>query len=495
MKCPYCSKEIKDTASFCGYCGKSVKEAFSERLEDKIPPAVDLKPVAPVIVEDKIPPAIDLKPVAPVIVEDKISPAVDLKPVAPVFAREKSYDASPQNFSIQNGLKQDGSNWDGLNQDRLNQDGLKQNGANWDRANRNEAPEYLSRPQRPKKKHGVLKVLLIIFLLAAVGGAGAVGFLIYNESIDIPDINPMDLIDTLLENTIYRNRVGDKNTVDVIEPDTGVLAAGNETEDTETVKSSHNSEWIDLFGGLFISVDDQAEVWADEINRPFAESAKRIVSHTDFSAIIITTDDTGGMTNRDYAAEYFNQFLRANQEHEQLFENCVLVLINVNSHDFYAVARGEAASVYNWDNFSDQLSPYLLSGDYETVVIELLEHRRNPANETAEDEEPDQTVSDSQQAGNDSSDYIYPSDSRYISGAELDQMSRQEIMLARNELYARHGYNFQDESIRDYFLSKSWYHPASGLNASTFDESVFNQYEKGNLETIIDYERQKGWRQ
>ena len=477
MKCPYCSKEIKDTASFCGYCGKSVKEAFSERLEDKIPPAVDLKPVAPVIVEDKI------------------SPAVDLKPVAPIFAHEKSYDASPQNFSIQNGLKQDGSNWDGLNQDRLNQDGLKQNGANWDRANRNEAPEYLSRPQRPKKKHGVLKVLLIIFLLAAVGGAGAVGFLIYNESIDIPDINPMDLIDTLLENTIYRNRVGDKNTVDVIEPDTGVLAAGNETEDTETVKSSHNSEWIDLFGGLFISVDDQAEVWADEINRPFAESAKRIVSHTDFSAIIITTDDTGGMTNRDYAAEYFNQFLRANQEHEQLFENCVLVLINVNSHDFYAVARGEAASVYNWDNFSDQLSPYLLSGDYETVVIELLEHRRNPANETAEDEEPDQTVSDSQQAGNDSSDYIYPSDSRYISGAELDQMSRQEIMLARNELYARHGYNFQDESIRDYFLSKSWYHPVSGLNVSTFDESVFNQYEKGNLEAIIDYERQKGWRQ
>ena len=337
MKCPYCAKEIKDTASFCGYCGKSVKEVFSAKLEDTVPPAVDLKPVPPIV------------------------------------AREKSYDASPQNFSIQNSLKQDGSNSD--------------------RSNRNEAPDYLSHPQHPKKKHGVLRVLLIIFMLAVIGGIGAVGFLIYNESIDISDINPMDLIDTLLENVIYRNRVGDKSTVDVIESDTDALAAGNETEDTETVKSSHNSEWIDLFRGIFISVDDQAEVWTDEMNRPFAESAKRIASHTDFSAIIVTTDDTDGMTNRDYAAEYFNQFPRVDQEHEQLFENCVLVLINVNSHDFYAVARGEATSVYNWDDFSDQLSAYLLSGDYETVVIELLEHRMNPTNETAEDEESDQTVS------------------------------------------------------------------------------------------------------
>ena len=36
--------------------------------------------------------------------------------------------------------------------------------------------------------------------------------------------------------------------------------------------------------------------------------------------------------------------------------------------------------------------------------------------------------------------------------------------------------------------------PVDGLNASTFDTSVFNAYEQANLETILAYEREMGWR-
>ena len=91
-------------------------------------------------------------------------------------------------------------------------------------------------------------------------------------------------------------------------------------------------------------------------------------------------------------------------------------------------------------------------------------------------------------------DYLFPTDSQYITNADLDNFTQQEIVLLRNEIYARHGCNFQDETIRNYFLSKSWYHPVEGLNASTFSSTLFNDYESANVDTILAYERAKGWR-
>lgn len=91
-------------------------------------------------------------------------------------------------------------------------------------------------------------------------------------------------------------------------------------------------------------------------------------------------------------------------------------------------------------------------------------------------------------------DYLFPTDSQYITNADLDNFTQQEIVLLRNEIYARHGCNFQDETIRNYFLSKSWYHPVEGLNASTFSSTLFNDYESANVDTILAYERTKGWR-
>lgn len=93
-----------------------------------------------------------------------------------------------------------------------------------------------------------------------------------------------------------------------------------------------------------------------------------------------------------------------------------------------------------------------------------------------------------------SGDYLFPTDSQYITNADLDNFTQQEIVLLRNEIYARHGCNFQDETIRSYFLSKSWYHPVDGLNASTFSSALFNDYESANIDTILAYERAKGWR-
>lgn len=92
-----------------------------------------------------------------------------------------------------------------------------------------------------------------------------------------------------------------------------------------------------------------------------------------------------------------------------------------------------------------------------------------------------------------SSEYIIPfSDSEYISYSDLYGLSQTEVTLARNEIYARHGRKFTTDSIREYFESKSWYYPQ--YSPDDFSESVFNQYEKENLKTIVAYEQEKGWR-
>lgn len=92
-----------------------------------------------------------------------------------------------------------------------------------------------------------------------------------------------------------------------------------------------------------------------------------------------------------------------------------------------------------------------------------------------------------------SSDYIIPfSDSEYISYSDLYGLSQTEVTLARNEIYARHGRMFNTDLIRKYFESKSWYCPQ--YSPDDFSESVFNQYEKENIKTIVAYEQEKGWR-
>ncbi|MCI8478147.1 MAG: YARHG domain-containing protein [Oscillospiraceae bacterium] len=90
--------------------------------------------------------------------------------------------------------------------------------------------------------------------------------------------------------------------------------------------------------------------------------------------------------------------------------------------------------------------------------------------------------------------YLYPTHSQYITRSELNQYTHEEIILIRNEMYARHGCNFSDSKIRTYFEGQSWYYPISGLNASNFDASVFNEYEKSNLDTILSYEKDMGWK-
>ena len=86
----------------------------------------------------------------------------------------------------------------------------------------------------------------------------------------------------------------------------------------------------------------------------------------------------------------------------------------------------------------------------------------------------------------------YNLDEYYISDTILDKLSQDEVRTLLNAMYAHYGYTFSTEQYAQFFSSKPWY---SSRGTSMSDcESMFNDYERKNKETITAYESRKGWR-
>lgn len=84
-------------------------------------------------------------------------------------------------------------------------------------------------------------------------------------------------------------------------------------------------------------------------------------------------------------------------------------------------------------------------------------------------------------------DFILPnSDTVKLKQSDIDNLTKQQLVLARNELFARHGYIFTTPEIKSYFQSKPWYHPDASYNGE-----LTNDIEKANLQLIEKAEETK----
>lgn len=89
-----------------------------------------------------------------------------------------------------------------------------------------------------------------------------------------------------------------------------------------------------------------------------------------------------------------------------------------------------------------------------------------------------------------SADYVLPdSSSRYLTEADLAGLSKEELRLARNEIYARHGRIFTSEELGGYFSSKSWYRGT--VSAADFSDDLLSQVEKDNVKLIQQMEEKR----
>ena len=106
------------------------------------------------------------------------------------------------------------------------------------------------------------------------------------------------------------------------------------------------------------------------------------------------------------------------------------------------------------------------------------------AEETKEDEKEERPIKA------DDSEYIFPeSDTRLLTREEVEAHSKEELRLARNEIFARHGMIFGGD-LEEYFSSKSWYTPTVP-GEEFYDRVEMSLTEEANIELIQEVEATK----
>ena len=124
------------------------------------------------------------------------------------------------------------------------------------------------------------------------------------------------------------------------------------------------------------------------------------------------------------------------------------------------------------------------AAESKAAESKAAESKKNQTTETKKNSSKNNSSSSNSSA---SSDYVLPgSSNQYLSASDVKNLSSYQLMIARNEIYARHGRKFNDSELQAYFNSKSWY--KGTVNPEDFSTSVFNDYEIKNIQLIQSYE-------
>ena len=78
--------------------------------------------------------------------------------------------------------------------------------------------------------------------------------------------------------------------------------------------------------------------------------------------------------------------------------------------------------------------------------------------------------------------FVIPdSSTRYLTEDDLMGLTSYELAVARNEIYARHGYIFVSNEWKDFFVGRYWYTPTS-------KDVTLNSVEEYNVSMILKEE-------
>ena len=76
-----------------------------------------------------------------------------------------------------------------------------------------------------------------------------------------------------------------------------------------------------------------------------------------------------------------------------------------------------------------------------------------------------------------------------LSADSVKYLPKDILRIARNEIFAKHGYIFETEDLKQFFSYKEWY--KGTVKPSDWNDSVLNECEKKNLELISKYEKEE----
>lgn len=175
-------------------------------------------------------------------------------------------------------------------------------------------------------------------------------------------------------------------------------------------------------------------------------------------------------------------------------------VVGMNERDAYDDLNAAGVKYTIQREYSDTVAPaYVISqsptegtvsGD-QKVILYISKGPEKPAPTAAASTEATKKSDDKQSSS--SGHYVLEgSDSRLIRKSELSGMDEQELTLALNEIYARHGRRFNSAELQKYFDAQSWYHGT--ISPDRFDDNVLTETEEANVRTILSVMAEKGYR-
>ncbi|WP_169297767.1 YARHG domain-containing protein [Clostridium muellerianum] len=128
-----------------------------------------------------------------------------------------------------------------------------------------------------------------------------------------------------------------------------------------------------------------------------------------------------------------------------------------------------------------------------TNTVDSSNNVSTDSSSTSKDiEETDKTKDNTKNSNNaantnsKSDEYMFKnSGNERLEDSQVSSLSKENLAIARNEIYARHGFVFQTEPFKTYFNNKAWYKPNSSFKGS--DEEL-SSVEKANVDLILKYE-------
>ena len=78
--------------------------------------------------------------------------------------------------------------------------------------------------------------------------------------------------------------------------------------------------------------------------------------------------------------------------------------------------------------------------------------------------------------------YLFDTSSKVYTADDFNGVPAEVIHVAKNEIYARHGYSFKDKEIYNYFMGQIWYTPS--VMPADFSEDIFTETEVKNLDLL-----------
>ncbi len=82
--------------------------------------------------------------------------------------------------------------------------------------------------------------------------------------------------------------------------------------------------------------------------------------------------------------------------------------------------------------------------------------------------------------------YDFTLSNRRLTAEDLEGMSKKELEIMRNSVYAKYGYKFKREDLFEHFSNYSWYKPNSSDNSEVYNR--FTENEKYNVDFIKKHE-------